>query len=151
MTDYPNLWFVGNVRSGLGSHQYVLSSPREAIAYLSSDIEFPAQTLQLTDLDLVDGEYTAEIVKPDRGVLTTQKIAANRGKVAMDLPEFTDDLAIHLYSDTVPATATSDQSSIAPNWKIFQPKTIIVLLAIGSLSIYLFPKLNLGTDRGDRS
>lgn len=156
LTDYPNLWFVGNVRSGPGSHQYVLSSPREAIAYLSSDTEeqdinFPAQALQLTDLDLVDGEYTAELVKPDRGVLATQKISVTRGKVSMDLPEFTDDLAIHLYRDTVPANAPFEQSSIDPSWKIFQPRNIIVLLAIGAVSIYLVPKFNLGTDRSDRS
>jgi len=102
LTDYPNLWFNGTIESGPGSHKYVLSSKKEAIAYCSSatakeGVKFESQALKLKDLSLSDGSYRMDIVKPDRGVLMTRQLAVEEGAVTLRLPVFTDDIVVHIY------------------------------------------------------
>jgi hypothetical protein len=102
LTDYPNLWFNGTITSGPGSHQYVLSSKKEAVAYCSSasgkeGVKFKGQTLRLKDLSLAGGTYTMDIIKPDTGVLTTRSITVRGGTLSVKLPAFVDDIAVHIY------------------------------------------------------
>jgi len=102
LTDYPNLWFNGTVESGPGSHRYVLSSKKEAVAYCSSatakeGVKFKGQTLRLKGLSLADKTYAVAIIKPDSGVLSTRTITAQGGTLSARLPSFTDDIAVHIY------------------------------------------------------
>ena len=104
LTDYPNLWFNGTIDSGSGSHRYVLSSKKEAVAYCSSatakeGVKFESQVLKLNNLSLSDGSYRMDIVKPDRGVLITHQLAVENGAVSVRLPTFTDDIAVHIYKN----------------------------------------------------
>jgi len=102
LTDYPNLWFNGTIESGPGSHKYVLSSKKEAVVYCSSatakeGVKFERQPLKLKDLSLSDGNYRMDIVKPDKGILSTRRMAVENGTVTLRLPAFTDDIAVHIY------------------------------------------------------
>jgi hypothetical protein len=102
LTDYPNLWFNGTIVSGPGSHQYVLSSKKDAVAYCSSatgkeGVKFKGQTLRLKDLSVAGGTYTMDIIKPDRGVRTTRSITVRGGTLSVKLPAFVDDIAVHIY------------------------------------------------------
>jgi len=102
LTNYPNLWFNGTVESGPGNHQYVLSSKKEAVAYCSSatakeGVKFKRELLKLKDLSVTDGTYTAEIIKPDRGILATHTVTARGGALSVKLPAFVDDIAVHIY------------------------------------------------------
>lgn len=65
LVDYPNLDFVGNVASGPGSTKLVLSSSKEAVAYMSRSIVEPyssktyaAQQMKLAQLKLADDAAT---------------------------------------------------------------------------------------------
>jgi hypothetical protein len=103
LTDYPNLWFNGTVASGPGSHQYVLSSENETVAYCSSatgkeGVRFQSQQLKLENLALANGNHLLDIVKPDRGVLSTDEVALSKGVLTVRLPAFTDDIAVHVYT-----------------------------------------------------
>ena len=105
LTDYPNLWFNGTIESGPGSDKYVLSSRKEAVAYCSSatakeGVKFESRVLKLIDLPLSDGDYRMDIVKPDKGVLMTHRLAVENGAVSIRLPSFTDDIAVHIYRDS---------------------------------------------------
>jgi hypothetical protein len=102
LNDYPNLWFNGNISSGPGSHQYVLSSKKEAVAYCSSatakdGVKFESQVLKLNNLSLSDGRYRMDIVKPEKGVLKTHRLTVENGALSVQLPTFTDDIAVHIY------------------------------------------------------
>ncbi len=102
LTDYPNLWFNGTIESGPGSHKYVLSSRKEAVAYCSSatakeGVKFESRVIKLKGLSLSDGDYKMDIVKPDKGVLMTHRLAVENGVVSIRLPSFTDDIAVHIY------------------------------------------------------
>ncbi|MFC1717749.1 hypothetical protein ACFL6S_29075, partial [Candidatus Poribacteria bacterium] len=83
-----------------GKHQYVLSSAEEAVVYCSSatgaeEVNFEAEPLKITGLALSDGDYGAEIVKPDKGVIDRYKVAVADGNISIELPVFTDDIAVH--------------------------------------------------------
>jgi len=102
LTDYPNLWFDGTIESGPGSHQYVLSSKKEAVAYCSSatakqGVRFKSELLKLRGLSVADGTYTAEIIKPDRDILATDTVTVKGGALSVKLPAFVDDIAVHIY------------------------------------------------------
>ncbi|MEO1621913.1 MAG: DUF4038 domain-containing protein, partial [Cyanobacteria bacterium J06632_3] len=84
LKDYPNLEFVGNVNTGPGEEHYVLSSVVEALVYVSSgvgdqDISYDANRLNLRGLALQDGLYTASIVDPVRGTLSTEQVVVGNG------------------------------------------------------------------------
>jgi len=102
LTDYPNLWFNGTIESGPGSHKFVLSSKKEAVAYCSSatakeGVKYESQILKLKGLSLSDGSYRMDIVKPDKGVIKTYELTVKNGTVSQRLPAFTDDIAVHIY------------------------------------------------------
>jgi len=102
LTDYPNLWFDGTIESGPGSHQFVLSSSKEAVVYCSSatakeGVTFNSELLKLQDLSVADGTYTAEIIKPDSGILATDNVIVRGGTLSVKLPTFVDDIAVHIY------------------------------------------------------
>ena len=103
LADYPNLWFNGKIQGSSGNHQYVLSSSKEAVAYMSSDtgkqnVNFDSQTLRLNGLVLKDGNYKADIIQPDRGIIDHSTVTVQDGVVSVSLPSFTDDIAVHIHS-----------------------------------------------------
>ena len=105
LTDYPNLWFNGTIESGPGSHRFVLSSKKEAVVYCSSvtakeAVKFKSEPLKLKNLSLADGTYTADIIKPDSGVLATHTVTVKGGTLSVALPGFTDDIAVHMYRNS---------------------------------------------------
>ena len=84
-----------------GTHQYVLSSPREAVIYCSSatGIEgkrFVKQPVRAKGLAILAGDYAVEIIKPDAGLLENRRIELNGSSIEIGLPAFTDDIAVHL-------------------------------------------------------
>jgi hypothetical protein len=110
LVDYPNLWFDGFVAPSLplgADHEYLLSSPKEALAYISSPTGsegevFPATVVRITNSALADGAYTLDIVKPDKheddGLLARfTDVTVAGGTVDVALPSFTDDIAVHIY------------------------------------------------------
>jgi len=102
LTDYPNLDFVGAIAAGPGAHQYVLSSPLEALAYVSSataaqDVDYGPATLVLEQLALEDGTYVADLVQPAQGIVDSLSVEVSGAAVSIDLPAFTDDLFVHLH------------------------------------------------------
>ena len=118
LIDYPNLWFTGTASAGPGSHRLVLSSSREAVAYLSSatgqsNVNFTAQTLRLRNLALANGTYTVEIVKPDTGVINTRTVSVTGGSVDLSLPAFTDDLAVHIFTVSPTPTLAPTETATA--------------------------------------
>lgn len=129
LTDYPNLWFNGELNAKQGNHRYVLSSSKEAIAYLSSetgkqDINFIEQTVFLKDLSLADGRYQIDIFKPDQGVISSAKLEVRQGQAEVKLPAFQDDIAIHFYQGTpLPALP---QSKTQPMSLIYGIATLIL-------------------------
>ena len=105
LTDYPNLWFNGTIESRPGSHRYVLSSKKEAVAYCSSAtakqaVKFKSELLKLKNLSLANGTYTADVIKPDSGVLATHTITVKGGTLSVRLPAFVDDIAVHIYGSS---------------------------------------------------
>ncbi len=104
LIDYGNLDYVGRIASGPGFRKMVLSSRKEAIAYMASKMgqigaKYDAQTMTLTGLALTDGAYAVDIWMPHAsgGLLRTDTSVVRNGAVTIRLPSFTDDLAVHLY------------------------------------------------------
>ena len=103
LRDYPNLDFQGSVSNGPGQVQMVLSSEREAIVYMSSTpgiegIRFCAQDIQIQGLGLADGDYHVEIWKPSSpgGIVQRNRTNLKNGKTSFKLPDFVDDLVVHI-------------------------------------------------------
>jgi hypothetical protein len=109
LVDYPNLWFGGSISIATATnHKYLLSSSREAVAYVSSntgalDVEFPAQSLQISGSRLTNGQYTVDLINPrrfgtDQGLVKTIKnVAVSSGALTVNLPKFRVDLVAHIY------------------------------------------------------
>jgi hypothetical protein len=102
LVDYPNLWFDGRVEQGPGAHRLVLSSAREAVAYVSSatgrqGVRYGSSVLRLHELALDDGSYRADVVAPARGPLETRELRVVAGSAVVPLPAFIDDLAVHVW------------------------------------------------------
>jgi hypothetical protein len=110
LVDYPNLWFEGLLGAAMpvdASHEYLLSSSKEALAYISSrtGLEgkfYAPMMIQIAESALADGAYTVDINKPDRhvddGVLARfTDVEVVDGSVEIKLPAFTDDIALHIY------------------------------------------------------
>jgi hypothetical protein len=108
LVDYPNLWFGGSVSiSANTNHKYLLSSSREAVAYVSSNtgamnVNFPAQPLQINDSRLTNGTYRVDIIKPDRladnGLLRRMSnVSVSNGALTVQLPTFRNDVVVHVY------------------------------------------------------
>ena len=104
LTDYGNLDYTGRIASGPGFRKMVLSSKKEALAYMASEMgqigtEYDEQVLSLTDIALLDGSYRVDIWNPDAsvGLVKTVESTVKDGSVSINLPSFTDDLAVHVY------------------------------------------------------
>jgi hypothetical protein len=110
LVDYPNLWFGGFVGPAMpldASHQYLLSSSKEALAYISSPTgveghEYVPMMVNITGSALADRAYRVDIIKPDRhedqGLLASYTdVTVADGAVDIQLPAFTDDIAVHIY------------------------------------------------------
>jgi len=104
LADYVNLDYTGRIVSGPWFRKMVLSSKKEAIAYMASEMgqigtEYDAQIMSLTGLALIDGVFTVDIWKPDAsgGLVKTVESVVKDGSVSIRLPSFTDDLAVHIY------------------------------------------------------
>ncbi len=102
LADYPNLWNDGTVWDGPGRHQYILSSPTEAVIYCSSGtreegVRFKRWSIYVMELALANGRYTAEIIQPATGIVKTETVEVRDGALRMSLPDFTDDVAVHVY------------------------------------------------------
>jgi hypothetical protein len=104
LADPARLWFDGQVESGPGDHQYVLSSPKEAIVYLSSPtaqqgVGYSAQLLRVAGLALQDGDYTLDIIDPETGSNMKESVEnkISGGRFSLPLPAFVDDLAVHIH------------------------------------------------------
>jgi hypothetical protein len=108
LVDHPGLWFEGAVAAPIETdHQYLLSSSKEALVYLSSPTrvegrQYASMTIELRESALADGAYTVDIIKPDwhvdAGLLARfTDVSVADGSVALALPAFTDDLALHVY------------------------------------------------------
>ncbi|MHC4545200.1 MAG: hypothetical protein ACYS9C_12020 [Planctomycetota bacterium] len=102
LRDYPNLWFGANIDRGPGSHRYVLSSKKEAVIYCSSatakeGVLFKSDTLRLTGLRLSNGRYKVDIVRSDVSVVSTRTVDVKDARLSIQLPSFTDDIAVHVY------------------------------------------------------
>jgi hypothetical protein len=102
--DYPNLDFRGIVEEGPGEIQMVLSSRKEAIIYLSSKpgeegIQYLAQDLNLSDLCLLNGNYTVEFWKPSApgGIVERKEIKSFEGAFKIQVPDFVDDIVLHIF------------------------------------------------------
>jgi hypothetical protein len=101
--DYPNLGFYGEVESGPGEIQMVLSSKDESLVYLASKpgakgIQYPGQELLLNELSLTDGKYVVEIWKPafPGGRIDQIETECMNRQLQVRLPEFVDDLLLHV-------------------------------------------------------
>ena len=107
LTDYGNLDYVGSISSGPGFRKMVLSSSKEAIAYMASRMGqvgtgYSARSLSLTGLALADGTYTVSIWKPvaSGGLVQTLTETVQGGSITVSLPSFTDDLVVHLVKES---------------------------------------------------
>jgi len=102
LRDYPNLDFKGHVVNAPVGHHLVLSSSKEAIAYLSSPtgiegMAYSPGRLRLQGLALADGQYTARFFDPEQGTVTTEAVSVVKGQARLNYPPFADDMAVHLY------------------------------------------------------
>jgi hypothetical protein len=108
LVDYPNLWFKGSISPSLDTnHRYVLSSDREAVAYISSRTgqqgrTFSAGAIQISGTTLSNGTYRVDIVKPDKhtdgGLLKRiSNVRVNNGALTVQIPTFKDDVVVHVY------------------------------------------------------
>ncbi|GJM29027.1 MAG: hypothetical protein DHS20C17_16620 [Cyclobacteriaceae bacterium] len=105
LRDYPNLDVQGRIASGPGFRKMVLSSSKEAIAYMASKMgeigtKYQSSTMDLSELALKDGVYTVEIWKPiaTGGKTKVLDQEVRNGALTLNLPHFTDDLAVHIYA-----------------------------------------------------
>jgi hypothetical protein len=107
--DYGNLRFTGTIDEAPGEHRLILSSSHEAVVYLSSGtrkqgVRFQASTLKLSNLGLLeDPAYVVDIFDPaaGRGLIERRSMAIAARDAEIELPAFTDDLAVHIWSQKV--------------------------------------------------
>ena len=104
LTDYANLDFQGTVEKGPGEVQMVLSSSKESVVYLSSkpgieNEKFNAEDIHVTNLNVDDGQYTAEIWKlaAPGGIIQKESVQVTQGQYKITLPEFVDDLLVVIH------------------------------------------------------
>jgi len=111
LVDYPNLVPWGTMAGVPGSHKYVLASAREAVLCISSatgraGVTFNPTQIKLNGLPLKPGKYALSIWDPkavDARTASNPKPIATRnitvqegGEIGFNLPEFTDDLIVHI-------------------------------------------------------
>jgi hypothetical protein len=89
------------IESAPGGSTYCLQSGREAIVYSEAPsgragISYKAGTLKLRNLAMADGEHKVFIYDPLTGAASEKKATVTGGRAQIDLPGFTDDIAVHL-------------------------------------------------------
>jgi len=105
LVDYPNLLPHNDcIVSAPGAEKYCLASQREAVAYLESGpatagVEYGPSQLVLQDLPLWGGEAKVTILSPTSGAVAEVSQTLTDGRLQIQLPAFTDDLAIHLLAE----------------------------------------------------
>jgi len=62
-------------------------------------VEYPAGTLQVRDMAMADGAYSMAIVAPAAGLLEIRSVQVEGGRLAVELPAFVDDIAVHMHLD----------------------------------------------------
>lgn len=99
---YEELTFRGHFFISPLGHNLVLSSPKEAIAYISSPTGFddfkyssPVQ-IRLADIPFPDGHYSASFFDPKKGPAGSRKVRIKDGRAIFGAPGFTDDCVIHI-------------------------------------------------------
>jgi hypothetical protein len=84
-----------------GASAYCLQSKREVVVYCEAPggkagIDYSAGLLKLKELALSDGAYTAMVFDPATGVSWKEAVSVKQGRMDMELPKFTDDIAVHI-------------------------------------------------------
>jgi hypothetical protein len=102
--DYGTLDFEGEIRTGPGFRRMALSSRKEALVYMASAMRdigttYSAQQAIVSGLTLQDGHFAADVWKPSApdGLVESQTVEVRAGSLKLSLPDFTDDLAVHIY------------------------------------------------------
>jgi hypothetical protein len=104
--DYPALRLAPNVIAAApGASAYGLQSNREVVIYCEAPsgragINYSAGLLKLKELKLKDGEHTAVIYDPATGTSWEETAAVQQGRTELELPKFTDDIAVHIVSQS---------------------------------------------------
>ncbi len=102
LLDYPNLLPHNEcIGSAPGAEKYCLASSREAIIYMASgprsaSVAYGPGTLVLGNLPLAGRRVHVMVYSPTTGPLSRSTQALAAGTLKIELPAFTDDLAVHL-------------------------------------------------------
>jgi hypothetical protein len=152
ITDYPNLWLNGQIASGPGDHQFLLSSEKEAIVYLSSatgekNVTFNPELLSIQGVALDSGMYAIDVFSPSSGIVTTHVRSVDGGQIDINLPSFTDDIAVRVYPSDIldPPNSLTLSSPIGGETFYGGSGTSIAWTSTGDINSV---KLQLSTDNG---
>lgn len=102
LVDYPGLLPRNkSIKSGPGENRYCLASEREVVVFMESgrfdeNVKYEAARLELVDLPLPAGPVEVIIYAPGEGVLSTTRSQVTEGRINIELPAFTDDMAVRL-------------------------------------------------------
>lgn len=107
--DFPSLQtYYDIVKNHPAAHNYCLQSPKEVVIYLESPngrsgYAYPKTQALLTHILLTDGEYTGYYYHPASGVKTEFKTVISNNTTILNIPDFSDDLAIYIHQAEPPA------------------------------------------------
>ncbi len=103
---YGELDFKGNFFISPLGHNFVLSSEKEIIIYMSSPTGMEGYKynmrggpIKLAGLPFSDGKYTAHFFDPKSGEAGSKNVVISNGKAAFGAPDFVDDLAIRIVNN----------------------------------------------------
>jgi hypothetical protein len=102
LTDYPNMLpRKDSIVSAPGQEKYCLASNKEALVYMESgrfdsEVKYPAGKLELKSLPLQGNEVEVTIYNSGDGIVSKNRRQLSDGRIEIDLPEFTDDLAVRI-------------------------------------------------------
>jgi hypothetical protein len=101
LRDYVSLDLASDkIADAPGEYRLALASARETVVYLhtgGSRETIPAgRQLALRDLEMPDAPVSVTLVRPSSGKTAAVRAAVSDGKLALELPEFFEDLAVHI-------------------------------------------------------
>jgi hypothetical protein len=103
IVDYPTLDFRGHFFISPVGHNFVLSSDREIIAYVSSPTGIEGYRygpngaqLRLRELPFPDGQYHSRFFDPKSGPAGKQLIRIRNGTANFRTPDFVDDFVVQI-------------------------------------------------------
>ena len=105
LVDYPNLLpHTQSIVSAPGAESYCLASNREAVVYVESGprtagVEYGPSRLVLHELPLGPSPLKVTVYSPSQGPLAEMTQTTTDSRIEIELPAFTDDLAVHLVAD----------------------------------------------------